>query len=462
VVIKKFVNEQIMNSPYVALINHASILISNGKKTLLTDTWFSKSVFDDSWTLLFENKEKDIKNIFNNLNYIWISHEHPDHFSTNFFEQFGSIIKSKNITIIFQKTFDRRVVGFLNKRGFKTIELTDGEEFKIDNSFLVTVQKYDFYDSSLIAKVNNFKIFNLNDCSMNSEQDIIKFKKKYGVCDFLFSQFSYAAWKGGKSNIEWRKKAAELKIQAIIKQSKILEAKYTIPFASFIFFSDKYNYYLNDSVNKPYNVIEKTNGHKTKFLFLKPYKKLMLKSPKLTKEGETFWEVKFNNIKLKEKENIAYSYNELKFFFESYLVRVSKKNSFIFIQILYGIKFLKIFQPVIIKIKDLDITCIINLAKKTFCKSDMEADIEMNSRSLKLILCRDHGFDTLTISGCFEEIKKNGFIKMTKLFALENLNNLGIYLNFKIFFKLGTIVLFLKKLANVQKELTFKYIQKME
>ncbi len=451
-----------MKSPYVSLINHASILISNGKKNLLTDPWFSKSVFDDSWSLLFENKEKDIKRILNNLNYIWISHEHPDHFSTNFFEQFGSIIKLKNINIIFQKTLDRRVVRFLNKQGFKTIELTDGEEFEIDSSFIVTVQKYDFYDSSLIAKVNNFKIFNLNDCSMNSEQDIIKFKKKYGVCDFLFSQFSYAAWKGGKTNIEWRKKAAELKIQTIIKQSKILEAKYTIPFASFIFFSDKYNYYLNDSVNKPSNIIEKTNGNKTKFLFLKPYQKLMLESPKLTKEGEIFWEVKFNSIKNKEKVNMVYSYNELNFFFESYLARISKKNSFIFIQILYKIKFFKIFQPVIIKISDLDITCIIDIAKKLFCKSDLVADIEMNSRSLKLILCRDHGFDTLTISGCFEEIKKNGFIKMTKLFALENLNNLGIYLNFKIFFKIAIIILFFKKLSNVQKELTFKYIQKLE
>ena len=71
---------------YIQFINHASLLISNGNKSLLTDPWYSGSVFDDGWSLLFENSYEKIQKLLNQVNYIWVSHEHPDHFSIKFFE----------------------------------------------------------------------------------------------------------------------------------------------------------------------------------------------------------------------------------------------------------------------------------------------------------------------------------------------------------------------------------------
>ena len=446
----------------VFLINHASILISNGKKSILTDPWYHEGAFDDGWNLLFENKVDDVETLLKNLNYIWVSHEHPDHFSIEFFKKYEFIIKSKNITILFQKTKDQRVAEFLKKKNYNFIELDDGKEFEIDNNFSIIIQKNDFYDSALITKLNGLKIFNLNDCPLNEDADIIKFKKKYGTCDFLFTQFSYAAWKGGKKNIEWRRQAADLKIKTIIKQSKILEAKYTIPFASFIYFSDEYNYYLNDSVNKPSTIIDSTKNEKTNFLFLKPYEELSLDSPKTEYLGKSFWEEKFNNIKLEKKIKVSCDYESLQKLFDNYIVRIFKKNSFIFCKILSKISFLKIFNPIVIKLIDLNINCKIDIANKLFFKTDIEPDIEMHSKSLKLIFSQDFGFDTLTINGCFEELKNNGFVKMTQSLALGNLNNLGIFLNFKILFNISVILLFLKKIFNVQKKLTFKRIQEIE
>ena len=69
---------------FVKFINHASIIISNGNKSILTDPWYSGSSFDDGWKLLYENETDDIINILNDVNYIWFSHEHPDHFSIKF------------------------------------------------------------------------------------------------------------------------------------------------------------------------------------------------------------------------------------------------------------------------------------------------------------------------------------------------------------------------------------------
>ena len=77
----------------------------------------------------------------------------------------------------------------------------------------------------------------------------------------------------------------------------------------------------------------------------------------------------------------------------------------------------------------------------------------MFSRSLFLIFKQDFGFDTLTVNGCFEERKNNGFIKMSKCFAIGNLNNLGIKLNYKIIFNLQIIFLFIKKIFLIKKKL---------
>ena len=97
-----------------------------------------------------------------------------------------------------------------------------------------------------------------------------------------------------------------------------------------------------------------------------------------------------------------------------------------------------------IELKDLNIIVKVDLANNTFEKVEEKPVIEMYSRSLYLIFKQDFGFDTLTVNGCFEE-RKNGFLKMSKCFAIGNLNNLGIKLNYKIFLNFNVIFLFIKK-----------------
>ena len=98
---------------YLQFINHASILISNGNKTILTDPWYKGGVFDDGWNLLYENEEEKIRQILNQVDFIWLSHEHPDHFSIKFFIDYEDLIKKRDIKFLFQKTKDRRVFNFL-------------------------------------------------------------------------------------------------------------------------------------------------------------------------------------------------------------------------------------------------------------------------------------------------------------------------------------------------------------
>lgn len=445
-----------MTKNFVKFINHASILISNSNKSLLTDPWYSGSVFDDGWSLLYENLPNEIEQSLEKVNFIWFSHEHPDHFSIKFLNDFEKIIKKKNIKFIFQKTKDRRVISYLKFKEFDFIELDNNEVFNIDKNFIVEVQKCDFYDSALIVNLNGKKIFNLNDCPLKTKSEILNFRKKHGECDFLFTQFSYAAWKGGEENLKWRQFAAEEKIKTLKYQSEILNSKFTVPFASFIKFCDKYNYYLNDSINSPENILETCKNIKSNILFLEPYQVIDVDNPKKDIKGFIFWKKIYddkNNFNIHENFK-SYSFESLKIEFELYKKRIFNKNSKILIKFISKFKFFNFFQPLVIALQDLKINIKIDLPNEIFELVRMEPDIEMNSKSLYLIFKQDFGFDTLTVNGCFKEKKINGFIRMSKNFAIGNLNNLGIKLDYKILFNFTIIILFLKRLLYVKKRLT--------
>lgn len=439
---------------FLQFINHASIIISNGNKTILTDPWYAGTAFDDGWKLLYENEKDKILNILTSVDYIWISHEHPDHFSINFLNEYHNILTEKKIIFIFQKTKDKRVISFLKLKKLNFIELDNNEKFNLDDNFSIKLQKFDFYDCALIAKVNDKKIFNLNDCPMN-EQQIRQFKDKYGSCDYLFTQFSYAAWKGGRDNLKWRNQASIEKTETLKNQSNILNSKYTIPFASFIKFADNYNSYLNDAVNTPKKILESKKNINAQLKFLKPYEKIDMDNPNEKTDGYEFWTNIYenkDNFQIFENKKI-YNFEKLSDEFNGYKDRIFKKNSQILIKIISKFKFLNYFQPLKVYLKDIDITIKIDLANNNFVKVDDEPDIEMFSRSLFLIFKQDFGFDTLTVNGCFEEKKKNAFIKMSQCFAIGNLNNLGINLNYKIFLNLNIVLLFIKKIFSVKKKL---------
>ena len=100
--------------PQIQFINHASVCISDKTISLLSDPWYQGTAFHDGWSLLYENKEDDIVRLLDTVSHIWISHEHPDHFSIAFFKKYAPQIKQRKIKFLFQQTKDKRVVKFLN------------------------------------------------------------------------------------------------------------------------------------------------------------------------------------------------------------------------------------------------------------------------------------------------------------------------------------------------------------
>ncbi len=437
------------NKTSIEFVNHASVLINYGKIGILSDPWYSKSVFHNGWRLLYENSEEYIERVLDNTTHIYISHEHPDHFNPAYLltEKIKNKIIQKKIVFIFQKTKDRRVVNFLEAKGFKCFEF-DQSKNKINEDVEIQIVKHDFYDSSISIQTPDTKILNLNDCPLRDISEIKKFKKKYGSFDILLTQFSYAAWKGGKNGKVIRENAAKEKLLDISNQTKILDCKKVIPFASYIYFSNKLNYYMNDSVNTPQEVYSYLTKNLLSPIIMRPGEKQHINQLKQDQSSLEFWQEKFefkNENKSLDIYEKNYTLDDIQNDFVKYQSKIFSKNSKTLIYFLHKLNFLGAFQKLNILFIDSKKNyeySIFSGIKKTDNKN---YDISMHSESMSFIFKNEFGFDTLTVNGCFECAPQN-FSKVSKTLAIGSLNAMGLKLNLGIIFKLDIILLFLKKL----------------
>ena len=359
------------------------------------------------------------------------------------------------IKILFQDTKDKRVVQFLKSLSIEYFELKNNINLKLDENFSVTCLKDGFYDSALLVINKNEKILNLNDCDVTDKNKAKEIFSKTGEVDVLLTQFSYAAWKGGIANKKWRIEAALEKLNTMDLQISTFNPKFLIPFASFIYFSNKENFYLNDSINKPSDVIDKFKHSKSKIIIMKPNDLIGDNFECVSNVGSIdFWNKHYAEINQK-KINVydAVNYELIYINFIKYCERISIKNNMTFIAIIRSISPIPFFKPVIVNILDLNITLKFDYVTKKIEHTTEASMICLKSESLNFIFANSFGFDTLTVNGCFEEGKVGGFVMATKSLAIENLNNLGISVTPSLIFNFFIIKLFILRLYRVAQKL---------
>jgi len=444
-----------MVSPEIKFINHASVLISYNNIHLLSDPWYEGSAFNNGWKLIYENDNNHIlKLIKNQVTHIWISHEHPDHFSIEFFRKYKEIIISKNIEILFQETKDQRVISYLIKNNFRVKELRFKKFYNLTNDFDIKCIKDGFYDSALLACCGNKKILNLNDCQINTKSRGNQIKRQTGAIDLLLTQFSYAAWKGGYHNKDWRTKAAKDKISSMRLQIECLKPKYVIPFASYIYFCNKDNSYMNDSINTPRDVFKNLKNLKSSILIMKPNEIFNFKGSKENKFSFQFWDQFYDDIHNKSLlESKIINYKELLLNFDFYRKRILKSNNLFLMKLIYYFSPISFFKPVCIFLEDLEKTLEIDYIKNRFRITTKKPILAMKSESLLFIFKNQFGFDTLNVNSRFEEVSKSGWSKAARSLTIETLNNMGFRVNILLFFNRKIIFLFFKTLLKVNRNL---------
>ena len=443
------------NSTSLEFINHASVLVTHGEISLLSDPWYQGDAFHKGWNLIHEFTDEEISGLLKKVSHIWISHEHPDHFSIMFFKKFGTQIKDRGIQIIFQETSDKRVENFLSKSGFDLEIISFNSWKKLSSEFEILCFKDGFYDSGLAIKTDDKTILNLNDCEIKDHNRCAEVFNLTGECDILLSQFSYAAWKGGRDNLSWRKAAAKQKIETLKLQARYFKPKILVPFASYVYFSNSLNYYLNDSSNKPTDVLAAFKNSETVIKVMAPFEALSDLDIKVdNSQALKFWEDASINLHSKEvKQYDVVALIKIQQSFENYKTRVFKNNTKWFIKLIRYLSPIAAFRPVIIKVIDLDLVVKLDLFADSLQPCNLDPDLSMASESLHFMLNNSFGFDTLTVNGCFEEERESGFSRAARSLSIENLNNMGIEFRPNFIFNFQLISMFLERLWAVSRKI---------
>jgi len=377
-------------------VNHASYIIEHKDFKLLVDPWIEGSAFNNGWDLISKTKQTHEK--LSNANYIWISHEHPDHFSPAFFKSIQKG-KRKNITVLFQETRDKRVITFLKNIGYQTIELPLKNKYKIDSNIELICDRVGYLiDSYLLLSINGKKILNTNDCIINNSKTAKNIKKIVGEVDVLLTQFSYANWAGNELDADYRKEIAIQKLKSLSLQINYLKPKYIIPFASFIYFSHEENFYLNNHINKPnevYNYLRM--NHSISAMFFYPGEKWNFEESHDSKNSIKMYMQDFDTIAVKHKAN-KINKTKLDEAFKNY-----KKN-------IKGYRFFNIIGQLLSKSFETSIflwdhnkafSFNHNKGLNIINKKLNECDYQMSSESLIYILQFDFGVESLEVNGRF-------------------------------------------------------------
>jgi len=235
-------------STSVKFINHACFSFELNGESVLVDPWFEGTIFNKSWSLVNEGG-----NIPDNLKYIFITHEHPDHLHWLTLKK----LANKNITVCLAKRRNSNVRDNLEKLGYKVLEFDNKvkENLKwFDAEFFNTG-----HDNAIVFKTKDLVILNQNDCCLH-DSVAAEIKTKYPNIDIWWMQFSLAGYYGNLNDSEKLLDAQITHLNYFNKYKQIFKPEIAIPFASFVYFCREQNKVLNRFRVPLHTVINRNPG----------------------------------------------------------------------------------------------------------------------------------------------------------------------------------------------------------
>lgn len=407
----------------IQFINHSSVLIKS-KLNILCDPWYQGTAFADGWRLLYDNKI-DINTL--NFDKIWISHEHPDHFSIPTLKKISGFHD-----FLYQETNDKKVKNYLEAVGHSVTEMPNNHSMDINGLKLTTIVT-EGYDSCLLINEDGCKFLNINDSQLDRVDELEKLAPHIPV-DFIAIQFHYANWAGNPDDElipEMKRKSA---VERIKKVAEFCGTKNVMLFASYVYYCHEENFYWN----KP-GAIRKTYDNLKSFglnvLIPKPGDEFLIKD-----------KVNYNTLSEKNEQSIEYWEN---LFSKKYPVEhTSVVNTFQLIgaykkfhdKLKTRNKLQKYLKTTLcdfhLKINLIDSKKLIKLwlfenRIELENGSDPDSSASMTCDALLRALSFDYGLGSITISSRIIFNYKHAF-KFYFFFLLAYRNNIGIYLESSI------------------------------
>lgn len=237
----------------VSWINHASFLYAAGGVRLVCDPWLSGPAFNNGWRHI--TPTRFAPEDFGAATHIWISHQHPDHFAPQDLRRIPAADRER-LTVLYQPVPDKLVVSWLKSAGFKDVREMPLERWVRLDDDVEALSATLGDDAWLALRARGTTVLNVNDCVLKRRADVERIKALTGNVDVLLTQFSYAQWTGNPEDVERRRADAREKFERIRLQCEVLQPKIVVPFASYIYFSNRENFYMNDAMNRVGEICE--------------------------------------------------------------------------------------------------------------------------------------------------------------------------------------------------------------
>jgi len=225
----------------IEFLNHASIAITCGNVSLLTDPWYTGTCFEEGWGLRFNNPQALERAA--TCTHLWISHFHADHFHAPTLRLLAKA--NPDILCLANRSSNFEVKPALARFGFRNIvELKERTDFSLSDQIRVIRYPATGIDNMLFMETPEGNVLNFNDCNLPLST-IRKIVAKFPKVDILLTNFNVAE--------KWLDPDCQSPeaIKARLKQrlKKIVDAvnpKIVVPFASHHYFRSADSVAQND------------------------------------------------------------------------------------------------------------------------------------------------------------------------------------------------------------------------
>jgi UDP-MurNAc hydroxylase len=412
----------------INLVSHASVVLDSNESVIWTDPWLSGKAFNNSWALLPEASFDS--SLLDKINYVWISHEHPDHFHIPTLRSLPASFKER-VTVLYQKLNSEKMLAAFKQLGFKNVSLLPHRE-PLPLSDHTTIYSYyvGVMDSCLAVKNTDATVLNANDAQIGSP-DCELILKDIGKVDTLLTQFSIAFYSGLRDYDERLRRMAQGILQRISANHRDLGVARTIPFASFIYYCSEENRFINQYHNTPRAVYEYFKARGQAMAVLYPGDLFdSSKGHDSSAALERYDQLHAGSERLVYDPPVRVEFSEVSRAFTNLCNGLHER---------YPSSMLKMLRTLTVRIPDLGKTVLLSVGRRSLIETDDSAvaDLTVGSQALHFAFANPFGFQTLGISGRL--VLNADSINWRMHHLLFVLNNAEISLRPKYFFTRKTL-----------------------
>jgi UDP-MurNAc hydroxylase len=239
--------------PEVEITGHAGLRVRAGTSTVLVDPWLGGSAYWRSWWQYPPPPE--ITGDALSPKYVMLTHHHFDHFH---FPSMRRIDRSAQLLI--PKFAVDVMAGELDRLGFSNVtELEHGRRYILDDGIEVASYQYGLDDTTIVIKVGDLVVFDVNDCKIRGRA-LESVLKAFGRPTFLLKNYSaaqaYPHCYRADDHTALEMLSPESYIADFLETARDTHPRFAVPFASMVCFLHPDTVAFNATVVTPERVAD--------------------------------------------------------------------------------------------------------------------------------------------------------------------------------------------------------------